>query len=277
MRKDNTSGYRGVSLDKSTGKWAAYIRRNGKRQFLGLFETPEAASAAYGDMDARLGGAAPDRKMVLLDAARALYNEHGLSALTTDFLNKSGVSEGKLRRVGLSHAGLLAELGLADEYSSWRGANFTYAGKKKPRWNWARAIDVARDLIAREGDLPTVQWCRERENGYSQLTNIVHRLGKDWEDLRVAVGLPATVMKSGRPRYFDSRSGIRWRSRPEACLSNFLYARGIKHKRGKRYPEDYAKISGRKYGRYDLHFLRPSGEWVDVEIWGDIPDKFSKN
>jgi hypothetical protein len=273
-RKNDTSGYRGVSWENSTRKWVAYIRRNGRRQFLGFFDMPEAASAAYREAAKRLSTEGPDRRSVLLAAARQLYQEHGLSALATDFLNKSGVSEGKLRRVGLSHAGLLAELDLIEEYARWRGETFTYAGKQKPSWNWKRAIEVARELIARERDLPTVAWCRS--NGYAQLVNTVHRLGRDWEDLRVAAGLPPTVSKTGRPRYFESRAGIRWRSRPEACLSNFLYARGIEHKRGERYPDDYAKISGRKYGRYDLHFITQTGEQIDVEIWGDIPDAFSK-
>lgn len=273
-RTDNTSGYRGVSWEKSTRKWAAYIRRNGRRQFLGLFETPEAASAAYREADERLRTEVPDRRSVLLAVAQQLYQERGPSGLATDFLNKSGVSEGKLRRVGLSHAGLLVELNLTDEYRRWQKETFTYAGKQKPRWNWERAVEVARELISVQGDLPTVQWCRL--NGYSQLTNIVHRLGRDWEDLRIEGCLPSTVMKNGRPRYFDSRIGVRWRSRPEACLSNFLYARGIKHWRGERYPDDYAKISGRKYGRYDLHFIARTGEQIDVEIWGDIPDAFSK-
>ena len=232
------------------------------------------ASDAYSGPARHLTGEVPDRRSVLLAEARQLYQEHGLSALATDFLNRSGVSEGKLRRVGLSHAGLLAELDLTEEYARWRNETFTYAGKPRPRWTWKRAIEVARELIARERDLPTVAWCRT--NGYAQLTNTVHRLGRDWEDLRVATGLPRTVSKSGRPRYFESRAGIRWRSRPEACLSNFLYARGIEHKRGERYPVDYAKESGRKYGRYDLHFVAQTGEDIDVEIWGDIPDALSK-
>jgi hypothetical protein len=102
LRKDNTSGHRGVCWEKGTRKWAAYIRRQGKRQFLGLFETLEAASAAYREADKRLNAEIPNRRSVLLAEARRLYQEHGLSALATDDLNKAGVSEGKLRRVGLS-------------------------------------------------------------------------------------------------------------------------------------------------------------------------------
>ena len=222
----------------------------------------------------QLSPAIANRRLVLVATARDLYRQHGLSALATDFLNQLGVSEGKLRRVGLSHAGLLAELGLTEEYARWRKADFTYAGKTKPRWNWKRAVEVAKEIVAAQSDLPTMQWCRL--NGYSQLTNIVHRLGRNWEDLRVEAGLSSTMMKNGRQLYFYSRSGGRWRSRPEVCLSNFLYARGIKHWKGERYPDDYAKISGRKYAFYDLHFVSKTKETIDVEIWGDIPDDFSK-
>jgi len=54
-------------------------------------------------------------------------------------------------------------------------------------------------------------------------------------------------------------------------MSNFLYARGVEHKRGEKYPEDYAQHSTAKYAYYDIHLRLPDGEWVDVEIWGDKP------
>jgi hypothetical protein len=273
MPRKNTSGYLGVSWHKTARKWAAYIARDGIRQSLGLFEKAEDAHAAYIEVAARLDADRPDPREVLLAAARTLYEQGGPAALTAASLNKSGVSEGRLRRIGLNHASLLAELGLAEEYQSWRSTSFTYAGKRKPRWDWERVVLVARELVAQEGDLPTVQWCRL--NGHGQLTNAVFKSGRTWEDLRLAVGLPTTVMQKGRPRYFPSRAGIRWRSRPEACLSDFLYARGIEHRRGERYPDSYAVQSGRAYGRYDMHFTARSGEQIDVEVWGDIPDAWS--
>lgn len=46
-RKDNTSGYKGVSWSKSNKKWNARIKHEGKRISLGYFVTPEAAHAAY--------------------------------------------------------------------------------------------------------------------------------------------------------------------------------------------------------------------------------------
>ena len=43
MRKDNTSGVINVSLDKKSGKWAAFYTFNGKKKCIGLFSTIEEA------------------------------------------------------------------------------------------------------------------------------------------------------------------------------------------------------------------------------------------
>lgn len=44
---DNTSGYKGVRLSKSTMRWEAKITFQGKFYYLGLFATPEEAYTAY--------------------------------------------------------------------------------------------------------------------------------------------------------------------------------------------------------------------------------------
>ena len=41
----NTSGFRGVSFDKSKGKYRADVRHDGKILYLGYFDTPEEAGA----------------------------------------------------------------------------------------------------------------------------------------------------------------------------------------------------------------------------------------
>lgn len=43
----NTSGSKGVSLYKATGRWQAYINRAGKREHLGFFTTRDEAALAY--------------------------------------------------------------------------------------------------------------------------------------------------------------------------------------------------------------------------------------
>lgn len=45
--KSNTTGFKGVSVQKSSGKYLANIGLNGKLKYLGTFSTPEEAHAAY--------------------------------------------------------------------------------------------------------------------------------------------------------------------------------------------------------------------------------------
>ena len=43
----NTSGYKGVSLIRATGRWAAFIGSGGKTKSLGTFNSPQEAHLAY--------------------------------------------------------------------------------------------------------------------------------------------------------------------------------------------------------------------------------------
>jgi hypothetical protein len=47
MRKNNTTGFKGVSLDKRRGKYVAEITKDNKKIHLGMFDTPKEASNAY--------------------------------------------------------------------------------------------------------------------------------------------------------------------------------------------------------------------------------------
>ena len=202
----------------------------------------------------------------LLETLRERYEEHGIEAVSTPYLEKTRLYY-RLRAANMTHAVLLEELGLTAEYAAWRRSARTYRGKTKPQWTWDVAVSTAKKLVEREGDLPTVQWCRL--NGYSQLTNVVHQSRRTWESLRDAVG------SFSSSSFKQSRSGIRWLSGPEASLSNFLYARGIKHRKGELYGDGYAAKSGRKSGRFDMHILSQAGSWINVEVWGNLPDEIS--
>ncbi len=46
-RRNNSSGYKGVSFHKQSGKWIALIGMDGKDIFLGSYSTPEEAYAVY--------------------------------------------------------------------------------------------------------------------------------------------------------------------------------------------------------------------------------------
>jgi hypothetical protein len=55
-RRDNSSGYKGVSLHKRSGLWRAEIQSNGHRKTIGYYEAPEAAHAAYCEASAKYHG-----------------------------------------------------------------------------------------------------------------------------------------------------------------------------------------------------------------------------
>lgn len=56
VRRDNTSGYRGVSFNAEHGKWFAQIISNNKKIFLGYHKTAELASEAYQSAAKKLFG-----------------------------------------------------------------------------------------------------------------------------------------------------------------------------------------------------------------------------
>lgn len=55
-KASNTSGFKGVWLDKRRGKWVAETTVRQKKVHLGSFATPEAAASAYAAAAARLHG-----------------------------------------------------------------------------------------------------------------------------------------------------------------------------------------------------------------------------
>lgn len=55
-RSDNTSGVKGVSFDKARDRWLARIKTDGYDRYLGRFDTPEEAHAAYCKAAAELHG-----------------------------------------------------------------------------------------------------------------------------------------------------------------------------------------------------------------------------
>lgn len=49
VKSDNTTGYKGVSLDKRSGRYRAYITVDGKQKSLGYHSSAEEASLAYNE------------------------------------------------------------------------------------------------------------------------------------------------------------------------------------------------------------------------------------
>ena len=195
----------------------------------------------------------------LVEAARRLHLKHGLGVLQTRSLSKHGLL-GRLLKVGIAQPALLARLGLTEEFAIWKNTHRSYRGDVKPKWTWESAVSRAAEVSSEMGDLPTVQWFRT--HGLAALTTAIHTSGRTWEDLRTELGLPPVR------KFCESKNRMRWLSQSEACFSDFLFERGIEHKRGELYPEAFAAQTGTKWARYDLHFLSKDGIWINVEIWG---------
>jgi len=132
-------------------------------------------------------------------------------------------------------------------------------------WSWDEIVKQLKATTEEIGYLPPAQWFSA--NGYSSMVNAIYtKHAKTWADARTAV----ESLEGGS--LAPSRSGVLWRSKAEACLSDFLWARGIDHGRGRKYTKSYAKASGKKYGVYDLRFHSPVlDEEIDVEVWGGHP------
>ena len=131
-------------------------------------------------------------------------------------------------------------------------------------WTWNKIVQTAKEIVEKEGHLPPA--AKFQTVGYGMLIQCLYAHGKTWGDLQEATN------SFDKSVFVQSRNGMRWRSHPEASLSNFFFARGISHEKGRKYPDDYAALSGKTYGYYDLFFIDKAGHGIDVEIWGDKPN-----
>jgi len=203
-------------------------------------------------------------KAELLSYCQQLYSREGIGAFSFDALLNRGSLYWALYKQGLTQRKLIAALQLENEYTIFKDAQpLVRAGGITKRWTWARIIETAKVVKAKEGFLPPAGWFQI--NGYGSLVQALYNRNRSWDQLREELG------DFGGSSFIKSRNGMRWRSHPEASLSNFLYARDIEHRRGDRYPDEYAKQSKSKYGYFDLHFQSDNEERIDVEIWGDKP------
>lgn len=201
----------------------------------------------------------------LLSFCRDLYAKGGFEALTYASMQRdhAGLYMGLYFR-GITKVNLIDRLGLTEEFVRHEAQRpKVYAGKVRVPWTWERAVAVATELAEKHGHVPSAPWFARHKLG--SIVHFVYRSGRSWEDLRKEVG----DREGGR--FVESRNGLRWLSHAEASLSNFLYARGIEHRKGERYPNDFADVSDARYAIYDMHFCAANGQWMDVDVWGDNP------
>jgi hypothetical protein len=218
-----------------------------------------------GNADAGDEGFSKKNKQELLDFCRGLYDERGIAAFAYPALKAIPKLYANLYRQGLSQKELLKELGIELEYKEFiQSQAYTYGESRRQRWSWSLILEKARAIQEAEGRLPPALWFQK--NGHGSFVQALYNLGHTWDQLREAVG------DFNGSNFVQSRSGARWLSHAEASLSNFLYARGIEHKKGERYGKSFKEFSTNRYAIYDLHFHVGDARWVDVEVWGDKPN-----
>ena len=201
----------------------------------------------------------------LLDYCRSLYDQEGIAALTYPKLKAIQKLYPNLYAKNLSQKTILKELKLEDEYKGFHTAKpYKYGESIRERWTWEGLIAKVKKIQDEQETLPPALWFQK--NGYGSLVVSLYKLGHTWDELRAAVG------DFSNSNFVESRNGLRWLSHAEASISNFLYARGIEHKKGMRYDNSFAELAVSKYAIYDLHILGTDGIWFDVEVWGDRPN-----
>lgn len=201
----------------------------------------------------------------LLEFCRTLYAKNGVTAFSYPSLKAISTLYFHLYANGLAQKTLLKELGIEAEYKQYLISQpYKYGDATRSRWTWIALVEKANDIKSAEGRLPPALWFQT--NGHGAFIQALYNLGHTWDQLREAVG------DFTDSNFVQSRNGLRWLSHAEASLSNYLYARGVEHKKGERYDIGFAAMAPSKYAIYDLHFKGLNGEWFDVEVWGDKPN-----
>lgn len=194
-----------------------------------------------------------------------LYSKIGIAAFSYPELKAIPKLYYNLYANKLSQKTLLHELGIEREYKQYLLTQpRKYGSTVRERWSWELIVKKALEIKETEGRLPPALWFQK--NGHASFIQALYNIGHTWAELREAVG------DFTDSNFVQSRNGLRWLSHAEASLSNFLYARGIEHKKGERYDDSFADLMVSRYAIYDMHFLGKNGNWFDVEVWGDKPN-----
>lgn len=194
---------------------------------------------------------------LLIEQCRQLYNAEGIQALTCEELGRHKLYQ-KLIERGLTQAKVIEVLGLEAEYRAYYAKHV----KAQPRWTWEMILEEVKRISGQEGFVPTLEWFQN--NDYASLGNAVNNSGHTWAELREALG---DFRKSA---YVASRNRKQWRSRAEAALSNYLYARGVPHREGRRYSRRYAEQTPYTRATYDMAIRSQDDSWIDVEVWANF-------
>ena len=203
----------------------------------------------------------------------SLYQEFGIKSLFRKWLRKNGHGELYNRYISFPEASL-ATFAEKHNYSIERNQHektlkrekYALVSESKTKWTEeVLRLEIVK-VVKEFGFLPPSPFL-QTQNGFQGLAGAIQKFGGIKK-------IKETYNITDRLRLFDKQGSI-WNSFPEAALSNYLLSKGIKAKKGERYPVGYSESSEKAYGIYDMHFIASagflSGRKLNIEIWGGNP------
>lgn len=169
-----------------------------------------------------------------------LTNKLGAGALQPKWLIENGYENlyNRTRALGLTMLSVAEILNMSDDYKK-------VLSDSRRKWTSEEIDRVAESLVEQHGYIPTQAWLQA--NGLSGFVHAVTKYANGLNDARKKLYSVQFTLPT-------SRDGKIWDSWAEANLANFLWSREIEFDKGSLYPQAYAELSGRSWGRYDMEF-----------------------
>ena len=223
-----------------------------------------------------------------LKALDIVYREEGIEAFSFQRLKELRLYY-PLYRFGWNAEKLCERYGMTTSEWKQRRRQLRNQTAGLIDWNEEKVWEIWDQLVNQFGYVPTANEVRHETEGLGAVYQYMRVYGIDMDIVRAKypdqnygpqfnqmIGTNRVGGMKNRARWTESVNGMRWHSRVEASVSNFLYARGIPHQKGELYDDEYSEQSGYSRGWYDIHFESLTGETIDLEIWGNLDDEYMK-
>jgi len=223
-----------------------------------------------------------------LEALDIVYQREGVEALSFQRLKELRLYY-PLYRFGWNAKRICNRFGMTNKEWKLRRKKLLNRTKGTIDWNEDKVWEAWSQLVDKFGYVPTANEVRKEATKFASVFGYMKDYGIDMDAVRAKypeqnygpqfnqmTGLNKVGGMRNRSRWTESANGMRWHSRVEASVSNFLYARGISHQKGRLYDDDYAEKSEYSRGWYDIHFESIHGDIIDLEIWGNLDDSYMK-
>ena len=226
-----------------------------------------------------------------LEALDLIFQIEGFEALSTYRLNELRIYY-PLYNLGWNLQKICHRYGMTTEEWELRKKKMIVQSKGHIDWNENKIYEIWDILVQHYGYVPTANEVRQEFPKYKTLFGAMTELRISIDQVRAMYPSQKygpnfnliTTTIDGQPikgfknhtRWTESVNGMRWHSRAEASVSNFLYGRGIHHKKGELYGEEFSRDSDYSRGWYDIHFEAQDGRYIDLEIWGNMDENYAR-